>query len=181
LSPHSDAVDTGHAASVDVVSLFLSGAATVIGRALAVNFSLTQFTKMPRFFAGSAAIGPNRCRVLQPFTCKVIGKGIRSRGFAMRRPIETTGFLPPAGRKLGRERRTAAIAELVAGIALALGTVIAATVVTVGIARADVAGDVVGHEGSLFAVALVLGLLFIAMGGLTALSLPAVKPRRHRH
>src|SRR5690348_13137942 len=97
----------------------------------------------------------------------------------MRKPIESTGFIPPAGRKLGRQRRVAAVAELVAGIGLALGTIIAATVVTAGIARADVATDVVGHEGSVFAVALVLGLLFIGMGGLTVLSLPR-RPRRDR-
>jgi len=99
----------------------------------------------------------------------------------MRQPVEMTGFVPPAGRKLGRQRRIAAVAELIAGTALALGTIVAATVVTVGIARADVIGDVVGHEGSLFAVALVLGLLFIGMGGLTVLSLPGEKQRRHRH
>jgi hypothetical protein len=98
----------------------------------------------------------------------------------MRQPIERTGFIPPAGRKLGRQRRIAAVAELVAGAALALGTIIAATVVTAGIAHADAATDIVGHEGSLFAVALVLGLLFIGMGGLTVLSLPG-KPRRDRH
>jgi hypothetical protein len=99
----------------------------------------------------------------------------------MRQPIDSTGFAAPAGRKLGRERRTVAVAELVAGIALALCTIVAATAVTAGIARADVVGNVVGHEGSLFAVALVLGLLFIGMGGLTVLSLPTAKPRRHRH
>ncbi|HXD44972.1 MAG TPA: hypothetical protein VN655_07535 [Pseudolabrys sp.] len=98
----------------------------------------------------------------------------------MRQPSERTGFVPPAGRKLGRQRRIAAVAELVAGIGLALGTIVAATVVTAGIARADVASDVIGHEGSLFALALVLGLLFIGMGGLTVLSLPG-KPRRNRH
>ena len=98
----------------------------------------------------------------------------------MSKPVESTGFTPPVGRKLGRERRTAAVAELVATVALALCTIVAATVVTAGIARADVVGNVVGHEGSLFAVALVLGLLFIGMGGLTVLSLPE-KPRRHRH
>ena len=43
----------------------------------------------------------------------------------------------------------------------------AATVVSVGIARANVADNVIDNEGSLFAVALVLGLLFIGMGGLT--------------
>ena len=96
----------------------------------------------------------------------------------MRQPIEATGFVPPAGRKLGRQHRIAALAELVAGIGIALCTIV---VVTAGIARADVIGDVIGHEGSLFAVALVLGLLFIGMGGLTVLSLPGEKPRRHRH
>ena len=99
----------------------------------------------------------------------------------MRKPIETTGFVPPAGRKLGRQRRIAAVAELVTGIALALCTIVVATVVTAGIARDDVIGDVVGHEASLFAVALILGLLFIGMGGLTILSLPSEKTRRHRH
>ena len=98
----------------------------------------------------------------------------------MSKPVESTGFTPPAGRKLGRERRTAAVAELLATAALALCTIVAATVVTAGIARADVVGDVVGHEGSLFAVALVLGLLFIGMGGLTVMSLPD-RSRRHRH
>ena len=99
----------------------------------------------------------------------------------MRQPLENTGFIPPAGRKLGRQHRVAAVAELVAGIGLALGTIVAATVVTAGIARADVANDVVGHEDSVFAVALILGLLFVGMGGLTVLSLPAGKPRRDRH
>jgi hypothetical protein len=137
---------------------------------------------MPRFFAGCAAIGPNRRPVAQPIIVNAVIDEIRRyRGFAMRKPIETTGFAPPAGRKLGHEHRTAAVAELFAGIGLALCTMFAATVITVGIARADVIGDVVGHEGSMFAVALVLGLLFIGMGGLTVLSLPSDKPRRHRH
>lgn len=54
----------------------------------------------------------------------------------MHRHFESTGFTPPAGRVLGRERRTVALAELLATIALALGTVIAVTAVSVGIARA---------------------------------------------
>jgi uncharacterized membrane protein YuzA (DUF378 family) len=117
----------------------------------------------------------------QPFILNVVIKSdSQDSGLAMRKPNAPTGFVPPSGRKLGRQRRIAAVAELVATIALALCTIVAATVVTVGMARADVVGDVVGHEGSLFAVALVLGLLFIGMGGLTALSLPSEKPRRHR-
>jgi uncharacterized membrane protein YuzA (DUF378 family) len=86
--------------------------------------------------------------------------------------------MPPAERVLGRERRNAAIAELVTTIALALCTILAVTVVTVGIARADVVDNVIDNESSLFAIALLLGLLFIGMGGLTILSLP--HPHRHK-
>jgi hypothetical protein len=88
----------------------------------------------------------------------------------MRKRTENAGFTPPLTRKLGRERRTVAFAELVATLGLALGTIIAATVVTVGIARADVATNVIDQESSLFAIALLLGLAFIAIGGLTVLS-----------
>ena len=97
----------------------------------------------------------------------------------MPQPVPTNGFAASSRRKLGRERRTAAVAELIATVALCLCTIVAATAVTVGIAHADVVNGIVGHEGSLFAVALVLGLLFIGMGGLTALSL-GERPRRPR-
>ena len=40
------------------------------------------------------------------------------------------------------------------------------------------ADNVIDNEGGLFAMALVLGLLFIGMGGLTALSLP--RPRHKK-
>jgi len=80
--------------------------------------------------------------------------------------------MPPAHRKLGTEQQTAALAELVASMALAISTVVAATVVSIGIAHADVASNVIDNESGLFAIALVLGLLFIGMGGLTVLSMP---------
>lgn len=89
----------------------------------------------------------------------------------MSKHLANTGFTPPPERDLGREHRTATVAELVASIALAICTLIAATVVSVGIARADAAGSVIDNEGGLFAIALVIGLVFVAMGGLTALSL----------
>ena len=95
---------------------------------------------------------------------------------------ESTGFTPPLTRKLGRERRTVALAELLASIGLALATVIAATAVTVGIARADVATNIIDNESSFFAVALLLGVAFIAIGGFAALPhfhLPHL-PRRTR-
>jgi hypothetical protein len=90
----------------------------------------------------------------------------------MRRHVGPTGFAPPAHGRLGSEHRTVALAELVTSLALAASTIIAATVVSIGIARADVASNVIDNEGGLFVVALVLGLLFIGMGGLTILSLP---------
>src|SRR5674476_1064572 len=90
----------------------------------------------------------------------------------MRNDIDSPGFTAPNGRALGNERRTVALAELVAIVGLALSTIVAATVVSVGIARANVVGNVIDNEGSLFTVALLLGLLFIGMGGLTVLSLP---------
>jgi mRNA-degrading endonuclease toxin of MazEF toxin-antitoxin module len=93
----------------------------------------------------------------------------------MRRPIENSGFTPPAGHRLGNERRTVALAQLIASAALALATIVVATVVSAGIARADVVDGVIGNEGSVFGVALLLGLAFIGIGGLT---LPG-KPKRH--
>ena len=90
----------------------------------------------------------------------------------MRKPIRSAGFMPPANRTLGSEHRTVALAELVANLALALSIAVAITVVSIGIAHADVAGNVIDNEGGLFAIALVLGLLFIGMSGLTILSMP---------
>ncbi len=97
----------------------------------------------------------------------------------MRKAIENTGFTPPSGRALGYERHRIALAELLAIVGLALSTIVAATVVTVGIARANVAGNVIDSEGSVFTMALLLGLVFIAMGGLGALTLPGRKPKKH--
>ena len=97
----------------------------------------------------------------------------------MRSDIDSPGFTAPNGRALGNERRTVALAELVAIVGLALSTIVAATVVSVGIARANVVGNVIDNEGSLFTVALLLGLIFIAMGGLTAFTLPGHKPKKH--
>ena len=96
----------------------------------------------------------------------------------MRNDIDSPGFTAPNGRELGRERRRVALAELVAIIGLALSTIVAATVVSVGIARANVVGNVIDNEGSVFTVALLLGLIFIAMGGLTAFTLPGHKAKK---
>ena len=94
----------------------------------------------------------------------------------MRRSIVDAGFTPPADRSLGGERRTVVLAELVASIALAVATIVVATVVSTGIARANVADGVIGHEGSVFGLALLLGLIFIGMSGLSFL--PDGKPKK---
>lgn len=83
----------------------------------------------------------------------------------MREQLENTGFIPPSSHPLGRERRTTALAELLAIAALTLSTIVVAIVVTAGIAHADVVDGPVGHEASLFAVALLLGLIFLGIGG----------------
>jgi hypothetical protein len=93
-------------------------------------------------------------------------------------PFEGAGFTAPAERSLGHERGAVAIASLIASTVLVLGTIIAATVVSVGIARANAADSVIDNEGSLFGVALLLGLLFIGVSGITLL--PRRGPR-HRH
>lgn len=90
----------------------------------------------------------------------------------MRTPIDDSGFTEPPEHTLGHERRRVAVASLIAIAALAFATVVVATVVSVGIARANVVDNVIDNEGSLFAVALLLGLLFIGTGGLTILTLP---------
>jgi len=86
----------------------------------------------------------------------------------MRTPFESSGFTPPPSRALGVERRRVALAELIAIAGLALSTIVAATVVSVGIARADVIGSLVRHDSGALGVALLLGLIFVGMGGLTA-------------
>lgn len=98
----------------------------------------------------------------------------------MPKHIERTGFTPPPGHTLGHERRTVAVAELVASIGLAVSIVVAVTAVSMGVARASGVGDVIDNEGSIFAIALILGALFVAMGGLTVLTLPGQRPRRRK-
>jgi hypothetical protein len=96
----------------------------------------------------------------------------------LHKAIDNPGFSARSGRALGNERRTVALAELVAIVGLALSTIVAATVVSVGIARASIVDGVVGNEGSLFTIALLLGLIFIAVGGLS-LTLPGHRPKKH--
>ena len=65
------------------------------------------------------------------------------------------------------QQRTAL--ALIASAALAVSTAVAATVVSMGIARADIIGSAADGDGAPFAVAVFLGLVLAGMGGLTAL------------
>jgi hypothetical protein len=58
--------------------------------------------------------------------------------------------------------------ELFATVALALSTLVAVTAVSIGIARADVLAVRTDSDTAPLAIALFMGLLFAAMGGLTA-------------
>ena len=64
--------------------------------------------------------------------------------------------------------RPAALVELITTAALALSTVVAATAVSIGMARADVFGFRTDGDPAPLAIALLIGLLLLAMGGLTA-------------
>jgi len=59
--------------------------------------------------------------------------------------------------------------ELFAMLALALSTLIAVTAVSIGIARADVLAARADFDAAPLAIALFMGALFAAMGGLTAI------------
>ena len=67
------------------------------------------------------------------------------------------------------KHRPVASVELVATLALALLTLVAVTAVSIGIARADVFGARADADAAPLAIALFIGLLLSAMGGLTAL------------
>jgi hypothetical protein len=92
----------------------------------------------------------------------------------MSKTPDHSGFTPPGGRALGNERRIAALAELVATAALALCTVVAATVVSVGIARAHGTMATADGDGSLYGMTVLLVLIVIGIGGY------AMRPPRRR-
>jgi len=64
--------------------------------------------------------------------------------------------------------RPVALVELITTAALALSTVVAATAVSIGMARADVFGFRPDGDPAPLAIAVLIGLLLLAMGGLTA-------------
>ena len=81
------------------------------------------------------------------------------------------GFASPVTEQKFLQAPDAGI-ELMATVALAISLVIAATAVSIGMARAQAFGAVPHSDGTPFAMAVFLGLLLAGMGGLTTLAAP---------
>jgi hypothetical protein len=86
----------------------------------------------------------------------------------MSKEFTRTGTEQEACAASASKHRNIACVELLTTAALALSTAVAVTAVSIGIARADVLGAVAKGDSEPFAIALLIGLLFAAMGGLTA-------------
>jgi hypothetical protein len=79
------------------------------------------------------------------------------------------------GTEFSRQR---APVELFATVGLAMSTLVAATVVSIGIARADVLAIRADSDTTPLAVAFFLGLFFLATGGLTVMMAKSRSKRR---
>jgi hypothetical protein len=91
--------------------------------------------------------------------------------------LENAGFTAPVDRALRGERRGLVLAELFTIGGLVASTIVAATVISMGVARAGVVDGVIDNEGGLFAIALLLGLIFIGIGGFSLLPSRQKQPR----
>ena len=85
------------------------------------------------------------------------------------------GFDHPIAEKRPLKQRVVAL-ELAATVALAVSLAIAATAVSIGMARADTLA-LTDSDGAPFAVALFLSLVIAGMGGLTAIMARERAPR----
>jgi hypothetical protein len=101
-------------------------------------------------------------------------------GFVMRRVEHSAGFRGPVSlHGSGVETRRVVVAELAAIAGLSLATLVAVTVVSVGMARAAVGDGIIDNDGGVFAIALVLGLAFVAIGGFAVLMPGGRRHPRH--
>jgi len=82
--------------------------------------------------------------------------------------VASVGFERPRGANKPY-RYGVVVLQLVATLTLALSTAVAATIVTIGYARAETINAVADAGNGRFGLALFFGLLFFGMGGLTAL------------
>ena len=77
-----------------------------------------------------------------------------------------------------RRRGIADVSLIVTAIALVASLVVAATAVSIGIARADTLGQVAADGSARFAFAVVLALIVAGLGCVTAAMAPARRPHR---
>ena len=77
------------------------------------------------------------------------------------------GFISPTSDHRFATRRRAAV-ELVATLALFISLIVAATAVSIGVARAQAFGSVADGDGVSLAVAMFFGFVLAGMGMLTA-------------
>ena len=82
--------------------------------------------------------------------------------------IDRTGFAPHADERV-RGRHSNILAQLIATVALVMSIAVTATVVTIGIARADALGAAADDPTAHLAVAILFGFVLVGMGGLTAI------------
>lgn len=78
------------------------------------------------------------------------------------------GFASPATEKKFSTRRTGI--ELLATLSLVVALVVAATAVSIGMARAQAFGPVHRSNGAPLALAIFPGLMLVSIGGLTAIA-----------
>ena len=83
-------------------------------------------------------------------------------------PTARAGFARPAGDRPNR-RRSAMLAQLIASLALVVSIAVAATAVSIGIARAD-ALTPIKHYGTKLATASIVAVVLAGIGGLTTVA-----------
>jgi hypothetical protein len=91
--------------------------------------------------------------------------------------IDRTGFAPRHHAR-SQDHRSAAVAQLVTSAALVFSIAIAATAVSIGIARADGLAATATDPGTHVAIASIIALA--GLGGMTGVSLARAHARRHR-
>jgi hypothetical protein len=82
--------------------------------------------------------------------------------------IDRTGFAPHCDERV-HGRHCNILAQLIATVALVMSIAVAATAVTIGIARAETLSPAAADPNAHLAVAILFGFVLVGMGGLTAL------------
>jgi len=120
----------------------------------------------PNFGRTAAGLSGDSCE------CNLIRKGFAE----MTGLTGHVGFASPVTDKKFSKRRAGI--ELLATIALAVSLAVAATAVSIGVARAQALGAVTRHDGTAMAIGLCLAAVMIGTAGLTAVVSRGTRHRR---